>query len=119
MSTLSLEITNLTKKFGQFTALSGVNLKVQEGEVFGYIGPNGAGKTTTIRALLGIIRATEGSVKVFGLDAWKDAVEIHKRIAYVPGDVSLWSNLTGGEVFWYGRLSFLCLPLYSPKPLTI
>ena len=94
----SLETVALTKRFGGFTALSGIDLKVNEGEVFGYIGPNGAGKTTTIRVLLGILRATEGDAKVFGMDAWKDAVEIHKRIAYVPGDVNLWPNLTGGEV---------------------
>ncbi|MCL2719664.1 MAG: ABC transporter ATP-binding protein [Lachnospiraceae bacterium] len=98
MSKASLEITNLTKKFGKFTALNDINLKVTEGEVFGYIGPNGAGKTTTIRVLLGILQATKGQAKVFGLDAWKDAVEIHKRIAYVPGDVNLWPNMTGGEV---------------------
>ena len=98
MSTVGLEITNLTKRFGKLTALDNINLTVNEGEVFGYIGPNGAGKTTTIRVLLGILQATEGSAKVFGLDAWKDAVEIHKRIAYVPGDVNLWPNLTGGEV---------------------
>ena len=95
---LNLETINMSKKFGKFTALDGIDLKVNEGEVFGYIGPNGAGKTTTIRVLLGILQATEGSAKVFGLDAWKDAVEIHKRIAYVPGDVNLWPNLTGGEV---------------------
>jgi len=94
----SLETVGLMKKFGKFTALNGIDLKVNEGEVFGYIGPNGAGKTTTIRVLLGILKATEGSASVFGMDAWKDAVEIHKRIAYVPGDVNLWPNLTGGEV---------------------
>jgi len=93
-----LETTNLTKKFGKLTALDNVNLTVNKGEVFGYIGPNGAGKTTTIRVLLGILAATEGSAKVFGLDAWRDAVEIHRKIAYVPGDVNLWPNLTGGEV---------------------
>jgi len=93
-----IEIKNLTKKFGKFTALHKVNLSVNEGECFGFIGPNGAGKSTTIRTILGILKATEGSVQVFGKDAWKDAVEIHKRIAYVPGDVNLWSNLTGGEV---------------------
>jgi len=98
MSEYSLEITDLTKKSGKLTALGGINLTVNKGEVFGYIGPNGAGKTTTIRVLLGIIQATEGNAKVFGLDAWKDAVEIHKKIAYVPGDVNLWPNLTGGEV---------------------
>ena len=98
MSAFSLEAVGLTKKFGKFTALSGIDLRVNEGEVFGYIGPNGAGKTTTIRVLLGILKATEGSASVFGMDAWKDAVEIHRRIAYVPGDVNLWPNLTGGEV---------------------
>jgi len=98
MSGFNLEITNLTKKFGKLTALSNINLTVNKGEVFAYIGPNGAGKSTTIRVLLGILKATEGSAKVFGKDAWKDAVEIHRRIAYVPGDVNLWPNLTGGEV---------------------
>jgi ABC-2 type transport system ATP-binding protein len=94
----TLEINNLTKRFGHFTALHDISLQVKEGEVFGYIGPNGAGKTTTIRVLLGILQASAGGAKVFGLDAWKDAVAIHKRIAYVPGDVNLWPNLTGGEV---------------------
>jgi len=89
---------NLKKKFGHFYALDGVNIEVKQGEVYGFIGPNGAGKSTTIRVLLGIIKATSGEAKIFGLDAWKDAVEIHKRIAYVPGDVNLWPNLTGGEV---------------------
>ena len=98
MAALNLETVKMSKKFGKFTALDGIDLKVNEGEVFGYIGPNGAGKTTTIRVLLGILQATDGSAKVFGLDAWKDAVEIHRRIAYVPGDVNLWPNLTGGEV---------------------
>lgn len=93
-----LEVKNLTKKFGKFTALDGVDLQVNEGEVFGFIGPNGAGKSTTIRVLLGILKATAGEAKIFGKDAWSDAVEIHQRIAYVPGDVNLWSNLTGGEV---------------------
>lgn len=98
MADLSLETVGLVKKFGKFTALNGIDLKMSEGEVFGYIGPNGAGKTTTIRVLLGILSATQGTARVFGMDAWKDAVEIHKRIAYVPGDVNLWSNLTGGEI---------------------
>lgn len=93
-----LQTTNLTKKFGKFTALNGVNMEVNSGEVYGFIGPNGAGKSTTIRVLLGILKATEGEAKIFGKDAWKDAVEIHKRISYVPGDVNLWPNLTGGEV---------------------
>jgi ABC-2 type transport system ATP-binding protein len=98
MSDYSLEVTNLTKKYGKLTALDGINLAVKKGEVFGYIGPNGAGKTTTIRVLLGILKATGGSAKVFDLDAWRDAVEIHKKVAYVPGDVTLWPNMTGGEV---------------------
>ena len=93
-----LEISNLVKKFGNFTALDGVNLQVNKGEIYGFIGPNGAGKTTSIRVLLGILKATSGSAKIFGMDAWDDAVEIHKNLAYVPGDVNLWPNLTGGEV---------------------
>ncbi|NLP52814.1 ABC transporter ATP-binding protein [Bacillus sp. RO1] len=93
-----LETNNLKKTFGTFTALDGVDMSVNSGEVYGFIGPNGAGKSTTIRILLGILKATHGEAKIFGLDAWKDAVEIHKRIAYVPGDVTLWPNLTGGEV---------------------
>jgi ABC-2 type transport system ATP-binding protein len=93
-----LRMEKLTKNFGVVRALKGVDLTINEGEVFGFIGPNGAGKTTAIRILLGVLRATGGNASVFGLDAWKDAVEIHKRLAYVPGDVSLWQNLTGGEV---------------------
>lgn len=93
-----LKVTNLTKSFGNFTALNNVNLEVKKGEVYGFIGPNGAGKSTTIRVLLGILKATSGEANIFGKDAWKNAVEIHKRIAYVPGDVNLWPNLTGGEV---------------------
>ncbi|WP_102272655.1 ABC transporter ATP-binding protein [Cytobacillus massiliigabonensis] len=93
-----LKTTNLIKKFGAFTALDGVDIEVNKGEVYGFIGPNGAGKSTTIRILLGILKATEGEAEIFGMDVWKDAVEIHKRLAYVLGDVNLWPNLTGGEV---------------------
>ncbi|WP_100408117.1 ABC transporter ATP-binding protein [Bacillus solitudinis] len=93
-----LKTTNLTKKFGEFTALNGVNIGINKGEVYGFIGPNGAGKSTTIRILLGILKASGGEAKIFGQDVWTDAVDIHKRIAYVPGDVNLWPNLTGGEV---------------------
>ncbi|WP_373894896.1 ATP-binding cassette domain-containing protein [Virgibacillus sp. CBA3643] len=93
-----LQVNNLTKKFGNFTALDDVNIEVNKGEIYGFIGPNGAGKSTTIRVLLGILKATEGEAKIFGKDVWADAVEIHKHIAYVPGDVNLWPNLTGGEV---------------------
>ena len=93
-----VEVTNLTKKFGSFTALDQINLEVRSGEVFGFIGPNGAGKTKTIRVLLGMLKAGEGEAKIFGKDAWADAVEIHKRTAFVPGEINLWPNLTGGEV---------------------
>ena len=93
-----LLVKNVNKCFGKFQALSNVNLEVKQGEVHGFIGPNGAGKSTTIRIILGILQATEGDVTVFELDAWRDKVEIHRRISYVPGDVNLWPNLTGGEV---------------------
>jgi len=93
-----LQLENVVKKFGKFKALDGISLDVKEGEVFAYLGPNGSGKSTTIRVLLGILQATSGNAKIFGMDAWKNATEIHKRIAYVPGDVNLWPNLTGGEV---------------------
>ncbi|MFD1864330.1 ATP-binding cassette domain-containing protein [Planococcus chinensis] len=93
-----LKTVGLTKKFGDFAALDGVDIEVEQGEVYGFIGPNGSGKSTTIRVLLGILKATEGEATVFGKDAWKEAVDIHKRVAYVPGDVDLWPNLTGGEV---------------------
>ncbi|MCL2088710.1 MAG: ABC transporter ATP-binding protein [Oscillospiraceae bacterium] len=94
----SVEITNVSKTFGRTNALRGIDLSVGEGEVFAYIGPNGAGKSTTIRILLGILKASEGEAKIFGKDAWKDAALIHRNVAYVPGDVNLWPNLTGGEV---------------------
>ena len=92
-----LETKELTKRFGKVQALDGVDLAVEEGEVYGFIGPNGAGKSTTIRILLGILKANEGSANIFGEDAWKKAVSIHRRIAYVPGEVNLWPNLSGGE----------------------
>ena len=93
-----LEVHDLTKRFGKFEALSHLNLTVEEGEIFGYIGPNGAGKSTTIKTILGLLKPTNGSVKLFGQDAFKHPVSIHQHIAYVPGDVNLWPNLTGGEV---------------------
>ena len=92
-----VEVKGLQKNFGQFQALKDVTFEVNAGEVLGYIGPNGAGKSTTIRILLGIIRATQGKVQIFGKDVWQDSIEIHKKIAYVPGDVYLWPNLSGGE----------------------
>ncbi|GEL67330.1 ABC transporter ATP-binding protein [Marinilactibacillus psychrotolerans] len=93
-----LEIKNLSKLFGKQAALEDVSFKLEEGEILGFIGPNGAGKSTTIKIILGMLKATKGSVTLFGKDAWNEAVEVHKRIAYVPGDVNLWPNLTGGEV---------------------
>lgn len=93
-----LKTSGLTKKFGDFAALDGVDIEVAEGEVYGFIGPNGAGKSTAIRVLLGILKASSGKAEIFGMDAWKESVNIHKRVAYVPGDVNLWPNLTGGEV---------------------
>lgn len=93
-----LHIDHLQKNFGKFHALKNITFDIYPGEVFGFIGPNGAGKSTTIRTILGILRATGGRATIFGKDVFKDAVEIHKRIAYVPGDVYLWPNLTGGEI---------------------
>lgn len=93
-----LEIKNLSKTFGKSQALEDVFFNLNQGEILGFIGPNGAGKSTTIRIILGMLKATSGSATLFGKDSWSDAVEVHKRIAYVPGDVNLWPNLTGGEV---------------------
>jgi len=95
--TAALEIQQLHKSFGQVKALDGLDLTVEVGQVAGFLGPNGAGKSTTIRVLLGLLRADAGSVQVLGYHPWIDAVELHRRLAYVPGDVSLWPNLTGGE----------------------
>ena len=96
MST-AIETRGLTKTFGRVRALDGLDLTVQRGEVHGFLGPNGAGKSTTIRVLLGLLRASGGSATVLGRDPWRDAVAIHREVAYVPGDVSLWPNLSGGE----------------------
>lgn len=93
-----VEVENLQKNFGKFSALKNVTFDVNAGEVLGYIGPNGSGKSTTLRILLGIIKASSGKAKIFGQDAWRDATEIHKQTAYVPGDVYLWPNLSGGEI---------------------
>jgi ABC-2 type transport system ATP-binding protein len=92
-----IETTDLVKTFGRVRALDGLDLSVNAGEVHGFLGPNGAGKSTTIRVLLGLARTSGGAASVFGKNPWRDAVELHRRIAYVPGDVSLWPNLTGGE----------------------
>jgi ABC-2 type transport system ATP-binding protein len=98
MTAPTVSITGVTKRFGRVQALDGVDLAVNPGEIYGFIGPNGAGKSTTIRILLGILKADSGQATVFGQDAWKEAVDIHRRVSYVPGDVNLWPNLTGGEV---------------------
>lgn len=92
---LAVEISGLTKSFGHTLALDGLDLTVAPGDVTGFLGPNGAGKSTTIRVLLGMLRADGGTVRLLGGDPWRDAVALHRRIAYVPGDVTLWPNLTG------------------------
>jgi ABC-2 type transport system ATP-binding protein len=93
----AIEIAGLRKDFGRTRALDGLELRVAPGEVHGFLGPNGAGKSTTIRVLLGLLRADAGTVRLLGGDPWRDAVALHRRLAYVPGDVTLWPNLTGGE----------------------
>jgi ABC-2 type transport system ATP-binding protein len=96
---------SLTKSFGRARALDGLTFAVERGEVHGFLGPNGAGKTTTLRILLGLVRADGGTASLLGGDPWRDAVTLHRRLAYVPGDVALWPNLTGGEVIdLLGRL---------------
>ena len=103
--TKAITVSGLHKSFGRTHALDGLDLEVETGEVHGFLGPNGAGKSTTIRVLLGLLRADSGGAQVLGRDPWTDAVEVHRRIAYVPGDVTLWRNLSGGEVIdLYGRL---------------
>jgi ABC-2 type transport system ATP-binding protein len=96
-STAAIEVTGLRKRFGTVMALDGLDLVVPTGQVTGFLGPNGAGKSTTIRVLLGLLRADSGTATVLGGDPWSQAVDLHRRIAYVPGDVTLWPNLTGGE----------------------
>ena len=100
-----IEMTGVVKRFGTVTALNGLDLTVAGGEVHGFLGPNGAGKTTTLRLLLGLLRCDGGSSRVLGMDPWDDVSTLHRRLAYVPGDVALWPNLTGGEVIdLLGRL---------------
>jgi ABC-2 type transport system ATP-binding protein len=100
-----ISVTGLVKKFGTLKALDELNLRVRTGEVHGFLGPNGAGKSTAIRVLLGILRKTSGEATLFGGDPWSDAVRLHRRLAYVPGDVNLWPNLSGGEAIdLFGRL---------------
>lgn len=92
-----IEVEGLDKFYGRFQALKELDLRVNRGQVHGFLGPNGAGKSTTIRVLLGLLRADGGTVRLLGHDPWRDVVELHRRLAYVPGDVSLWPGMTGGE----------------------
>jgi ABC-2 type transport system ATP-binding protein len=94
----AIEANGLRKRFGRATALDGLDLTVRDGEVHAFLGPNGAGKTTTIRILLGLLRRDCGEVSLLGGDPWRDATTLHSRLAYVPGDVTLWPGLTGGEI---------------------
>ncbi len=96
--TTVIECDGLVKTFGATRALDGLDLSVADGEIHGFLGPNGAGKTVTMRILLGLLRRSAGEATVFGADPWDQAVELHRRIAYVPGDTNLWPNLTGGEI---------------------
>lgn len=93
-----IRATGLVKQLGRVTALNGLDLRVKAGEVHGFLGPNGAGKSTTLRLLLGLIRPTRGTIRVSGLDPWENPVRVHQDVAYVPGDVNLWPDLSGGEV---------------------
>ncbi|OJG82055.1 hypothetical protein RV10_GL001919 [Enterococcus pallens] len=93
-----IKLQQVKKRFGKFEALRDVSFTLNQGEVLGFIGPNGAGKSTTIRILLGMLKASGGQAQIFGQDVWQEAVAIHRQVAYVPGDVSLWPNLTGGEI---------------------
>jgi ABC-2 type transport system ATP-binding protein len=103
--TSAISVSGLVKTFGPTRALDDLNLDVRTGEVHGFLGPNGAGKSTTIRILLGLLRADSGTARLLGGDPWKDTAALHRRLAYVPGDVNLWPNLTGGEVIdLLGRL---------------
>ncbi len=95
--TAVIETRGLTKTFGPTRALDGLDLTVTQGTIHGFLGPNGSGKSTTIRILLGLLRATGGRATLLGKDPWRDAVDLHRQLAYVPGDVTLWPNLTGGE----------------------
>ncbi len=105
MTTDAIRAEGLVKTFGATRALDGLDLAVRAGEVHGFLGPNGAGKSTTIRVLLGLLRADAGTARLLGGDPWRDATALHRRLGYVPGDVTLWPNLTGGEVIdLLGRL---------------
>jgi ABC-2 type transport system ATP-binding protein len=100
-----IDVEGLVKSYGDFRALDGLDLRVHRGEVHAFLGPNGAGKSTTMRVLLGLLRADAGTVRVLGGDPWRDVEDLHRRLAYVPGDVSLWPGLTGGQAIdLLGRL---------------
>jgi ABC-2 type transport system ATP-binding protein len=105
MNDTAISISGLVKSYGRTRALDGLDLTVATGEVHGFLGPNGAGKTTTIRVILGLLRADAGQVELLGGDPWRDTAELHRRLAYVPGDVTLWPTLSGGEIIdLLGRL---------------
>src|SRR6202451_1597922 len=115
----AIEIRALRKSFGSAVALDGLDLEVRAGEVHAFLGPNGAGKTTTLRILLGLLRKDGGQAGLLGGDPWRDAVALHRRLAYVPGDVTLWPGLSGGEI--NDPLSRLCggldpNPRHAPAP---
>lgn len=103
--TATISLSNVVKTFGSTRALDGLDLSVAPGDVHGFLGPNGSGKTVTIRILLGLLRHDSGTIRLFDADPWRDAVALHRRLAYVPGDVSLWPSLSGGEIIdLLGRL---------------
>src|SRR5881397_1492103 len=103
--TNAISVSGLCKSFGRTRALDGLDLTVRTGEVHGFLGPNGAGKSTTIRILLGLLRADAGTARLLDGDPWRDTASLHRRLAYVPGDVTLWPNLSGGEIIdLLGRL---------------
>src|SRR5439155_8008226 len=103
--TTAISVSGLCKSFGRTRALDGLDLTVRTGEVHGFLGPNGAAKTTTIRVLLGLLRADAGTARLLDGDPWRDTAQLHRRLAYVPGDVTLWPGLSGGETIdLLGRL---------------
>src|SRR5512132_4092979 len=108
MDATAISASGLVKTFGPTRALDGLDLAVRTGEVHGFLGPNGAGKTTTLRVLLGLLRADAGTARLLGGDPWREAVALHRRLAYVPGDVTLWPGLTGGDVIDLGPRAGAC-----------
>jgi ABC-2 type transport system ATP-binding protein len=104
-----VRLVELTKRYGTLTALDRFTLDIAEGEIVGLLGPNGAGKTTTLRTLLGLLKPSGGSAEIFGIDAWRDPVAAHRRLAFIPGEFAVWPQLTGGQP--------LALAKTSPHPL--